>query len=71
VIKRKKVKRVSVVIEKNRTLDAKRKLAMELSDRIAGRTQELGLTSEQLEQSAAEEIRAYRNERRNRRSDRR
>ena len=62
---------MSVVIEKNRTLDAKRKLAMELSDRIAGRTQELGLTSEQLEQSAAEEIRAYRNERRNRRSDRR
>ncbi len=59
---------MSAVARKQDTVDA-RKLATDLSDRIAGRTQALGLTYEQLEQSAIEETRAYRNERKRRRSD--
>jgi hypothetical protein len=47
-----------------KTDDAAMKLADQLSGRVAARTRQLGLTDEQLEQSAAEEIRKYRGERR-------
>lgn len=56
-------------VTRTTNINQARRLANELSERVARRTLELGLAYEQLEQSAVEETRKYRNERRRCRRD--